>query len=197
MPSADSVSVSATIVPSEPIDPTMEVTPGSTLPAALLPTVPSVPAPVPLPPAVPAPPLPPPAPILVPPLPLPPLETVPVPPLLFYHRNRASSAATSSNSCDIERITRGRSQTGGSRRQSIPVPTRLILSPLKVAIPLTALTVAVPANTAPPVPVPPSYNQGDDCYSQWSRYSHWHLLRLPPALSRKQPPLCYLYPAGY
>ena len=35
-----------------------------------------------------------------------------------------------------------------------PVPTRLMLRPLKVATPLTALLVLVPESTAPPVPVP-------------------------------------------
>ena len=35
-----------------------------------------------------------------------------------------------------------------------PVPTRLILRPLKVATPLTAFSVVMPASTAPLVPVP-------------------------------------------
>ncbi len=35
-----------------------------------------------------------------------------------------------------------------------PVPARSILSPLKVAMPLTAVTVFVPERTAPLVPVP-------------------------------------------
>ena len=35
-----------------------------------------------------------------------------------------------------------------------PVPARLMLSPLKVATPLTAFSVVVPASTAPLVPVP-------------------------------------------
>jgi len=35
-----------------------------------------------------------------------------------------------------------------------PVPTKLILNPLKVATPLTAFIVVVPASTAPLVPVP-------------------------------------------
>jgi len=35
-----------------------------------------------------------------------------------------------------------------------PVPTRLMLRPLKVATPLTALFVLVPASTAPLAPVP-------------------------------------------
>jgi hypothetical protein len=75
MPSDDSVSVLAMIVPSAAIDPTMEVTPVSTLPAALPPVVPTPVLPLP-PPIVPAPP--PPEAVPDPLLLLPPPETVPV-----------------------------------------------------------------------------------------------------------------------